>query len=339
MMQNRVSVIPGLAVALAVTFSGGAQAESIKVGISRLLGYPGVPIAVARGYFKAEDIEVEMVYLDSAQPIAVAVASGAADFGVAGLSAGFYALAAQGQLRLLASSGGESAGFHNLVYLGSNKAYAAGLTSPKDFPGHSVAITQLGTSLHYSIGLAAAKFGYAMSEVTVKPLQSNTNVIAALIGNTVDAAVMPSSPALPPLHNGTVKLVGWVSEVAPDFSTGSACFTSTRTANDRGALVKRFLEAYRKGMRDFHDAFISADGKRQDGPDAPAVMAIMSQFTGIPPDQLAPTVPHVDAEARISTADIARQVAWYRSQNLLRGAVKVEELIDNRYAMPLIAGN
>src|ERR1700733_9460130 len=121
-----------------------ARAEHIKVGLSKLFGYPGVPIAIERGYFKEQNIEVEMVYFDSAQPIAVGVASGGVDFGVAGLSAGFYTLAAQGQLRLIASSGGEARGFHNLMFLASNKAYAAGLTSPKDFAGHSVAITQLG---------------------------------------------------------------------------------------------------------------------------------------------------------------------------------------------------
>jgi NitT/TauT family transport system substrate-binding protein len=123
-----------IAAALALTLSGGADAEHIKVGISKLLGYPGVPIAVERGYFKAEGIDVEMVYLDSAQPIAIAVASGDVDFGIAGMSASFYTLGAQGQLRLIASSGGEAAGFHNLVYLGSNRAYESGLTSPKDFP-------------------------------------------------------------------------------------------------------------------------------------------------------------------------------------------------------------
>ena len=317
--------------------SSAARAEHIKVGISKLLGYPGVPIAIERGYFKAEGLDVEMMYLDSAQPIAVAVASGDVDFGVAGLSAGFYALASQGQLRLLASSGGESAGFHNLVYLASNKAYAAGLTAPKDLAGHTVAITQLGTSLHYSIGLTAEKFGFPMSAVTVRPLQSNTNVIAALAGDTVDAAVMPSSPAMPALEKGSAKLLGWVSEVAPDFSTGSACFTSTKTANEKGDLVRRFLLAYRKGMTDFHNAFVSSDGKPRNSPDADAVLAIMSRFTGIAPAVLMKAVPNVDGEGRISRADVERQIAWYKSQNLLKGNVDAEQLIDSRFALPLVA--
>jgi ABC-type nitrate/sulfonate/bicarbonate transport system substrate-binding protein len=34
-----------------------AHAESIKIGISKLIGYPGVPIAVERGYFKEQGID------------------------------------------------------------------------------------------------------------------------------------------------------------------------------------------------------------------------------------------------------------------------------------------
>src|SRR5512135_1870786 len=93
-----------LAVACLIAAAGHApaQAESIKVGLSKLLSYPAVPIAIDRGYFKEQGIDAEMVFFDSAQPVAVAVASGSVDFGVSGLSAAFYTLAGQGQLRMIA---------------------------------------------------------------------------------------------------------------------------------------------------------------------------------------------------------------------------------------------
>ena len=326
-----------LLAAAVLALSAPARAETVKVGITRLFGYPGVPIAVARGYFKQQGIDIDMVFFDSAQPIAVGVASGGTDFGVAGLSASFYTLASHGELRLVASSGGEHEGFHNLAFLVSNKAYAAGITSPKDFAGHSVAITQLGTSLHYALGRAAEKYGYSMSAITLRPLQSNTNVIAALGGNTVDAAVMPGTPSLAALAKGSAKLAGWVSDVAPDFTTGSALLVGTETANTKPDLVKRFLIAYRHGMSDFHDAFTAADGTPAMGPGAPGVLKIMADFTGVAPAELVKAIPFVDGEGRIATSDIARQIAWYKSQNLLRGEVKAEDLIDSRYALPLVA--
>jgi NitT/TauT family transport system substrate-binding protein len=327
--------IAALAIA-AIGWGTEAQAESVKVGLSKLISYPGVPIALAHGYFKEQNLDVEMVFFDSAQPISVGVASGDIDFGVSGLSAGFYTLAAQGQLRIIAASAGEEPGFYNLTFVASHKAYDGGLKTVKDLPGHDVAVTQLGTSLHYSIGLAAEKYGFPMSAITIRPLQSNTNVIAALSGGTIDAAVMPSTPTLNPVAKGEIVRVAWVGDVTPDWM-GAALFTGTKTANTRHDMVKRFLVAYRKGMRDYHDAFSTPDDKRKDGPDAPAVLKILSDFAGVPEKAIDEATPFADRDARVNVHDVAHQIAWYKSQGLLKGEVKAEELVDMRYAttMPM----
>ena len=313
-----------------------AEAESIKVGISKLLSYPAVPIAIDRGYFKAEGIDAEMVYFDSAEPIAVAVASGSVDFGVSGLSAAFYTLAGQGQLRMIAASGYEQPGFYNIVLLGSLKAYNAGLTSPKNLAGHSVAVTQLGTSLELNLARLAQKFGVDFKSIEVKPLQSNSNVISALTGGTIDAAVIPASPALKLLQANEVKVLSWVGDDAPG-NTGSAAFTSTKAANDRGDLVKRFLVAYRHGMKDFHDAFTDASGKRKDQAGAPAMLDLMSKFTGVPVAAIERATPYVDPEGRVDVPEIKQQIDWYTSQGLIKGKVDADTLIDKRFAIPLPA--
>ena len=312
------------------------QADSVKVGISKLLSYPGVPIAMQRGYFKQQNIDVDLAFFDSAEPIAVGVASGGVDFGVSGLLAGFYTLAAQGQLRLIASSAGEEPGFYNLVFLASNKAYDAGLKTVKDLPHHDIAVTQLGTSLEYAIGLATEKYGFPMSAITVRPLQSNSNVLSALSGGTVDAGMMPGTPTLALVDKGQMKRLGWVGDVVPGWM-GSALFTGTKTANNRGDLVKRFLIAYRHGMKDYHDAFASADDKRQDGPDAPAILKILSDFTGVPAAAIQKATPYIDGEARVNIADVAHQIAWYKAQGLLKGDVNAEQLVDSRYAIATVA--
>jgi NitT/TauT family transport system substrate-binding protein len=328
MKINRAKLAIVLALASAAS---SAHAESIKIGISKLIGYPGVPIAIERGYFKQQGIDAEMVYFDSAQPIAVAVASGDVQFGTAGMSAGFYTLASHGQLRLIASSVGDAPSFFNLAYVVSNKAWDSGLKTPADLKGHTIAVTQVGTSLHYAIGGAAKRYGFGMNDITVKPLQSNTNVLSALSGGTVDAAVMPGSPILPPIQKGEIKLLAWVADVAPN-PLGSATFVSTKETNEHGDTVKRFLVAYRHAMKDFHDAFTDASGKRHDGPTAPAILDIMAKFTGIAPAQLEKAIPYVDPEGRLDAAGVADQIAWYTSQGLIKGKVDADELIDKRYA-------
>jgi NitT/TauT family transport system substrate-binding protein len=322
-------------IALAATLAAApAQAESIKVGLSKLLSYPATPIAVERGYFKEQGIDAEMVFFDSAQPVAVAVASGAVDFGVAGLSAAFYTLAGQGQLRMIAASGYEQPGFYNIVLLGSLKAYDAGLKSPKNLPGHAVAVTQLGTSLQLNLARIADKFGVDLKSIEIKPLQSNSNVVSSLTGGTIDAGIIPATPALPLIAKNEVKALSWVGDDVPG-NTGSAAFAGTKTANERSDLVKRFLIAYRKGMKDFHDAFTDAQGKRKDGPGAAAMLELLAKFTGMSTDTIDKATPYVDAQGRIDVKDIESQIAWYTAQGQIRGTVKAEALIDTRYAIAL----
>ena len=318
----------------ATAFIAPAQAESIKIGLSKLLSYPAVPIAIERGYFKQQGIDAEMVYFDSAQPVAIAVASGSVDFGVSGLSAAFYTLAGQGQLKMIAASGYEQPGFYNIVLLGSFKAYDAGLKSPKDLAGHSVAVTQLGTSLELNLARLAQKFGVDFAKIEVKPLQSNSNVVSSLTGGTIDAGIIPASPALKLLAKNEVKALAWVGDDAPG-NTGSAAFTGTKTANERGDLVKRFLIAYRHGAKDFHDAFTDADGKRKDQTTAPAMLELLSKFTGVAIPSIEKATPYVDAQGRIDVKEIKEQIAWYTSQGLIKGKVDADQLIDKRYAIPL----
>jgi NitT/TauT family transport system substrate-binding protein len=333
-MMKRLIVPVAMALVCAVS---PAYAEGIKIATSRLIGYAGVPVAMAHGYFKEQGLEPELVFFDSAQPVAVAVASGDAQFGTAGMSASFYTLAGQGQLRLIAAAAGDGRGFYNLAFIASNKAYDAGLKTVAAIKGHAVAVTQVGTSLEYAIGVAARHYGFTMHDVEVRALQSNSNVIAAISGGTVDAAVMPSGALLAPLAKGEFHLLSWAADIEPN-PTGSATFTSTKEANEHGDTVKRFLIAYRHGMKDVANAFMNAQGKREDGPTAPAILDIMSKFTGVAPAEIEKAIPYVEPEGRIDAQSVADQIAWYKSQNLMKGDIDAAQLIDGRYALTKVAG-
>lgn len=78
-----------------------AHAETVKVGVLRYVSSGGLFLAVERGYFNAEGLDVELKFFEAAQPIAVAVVSGDTDFGVTALTGGFYNLAGKGALRLI----------------------------------------------------------------------------------------------------------------------------------------------------------------------------------------------------------------------------------------------
>ena len=312
--------------------STAAYAEQIKIGILKTTASGPIFIANAKGYFAAEGLETELVFFEGAQPIAVAVASGAIDFGNTGFTGGFYGLAGDGALRLIGGGASEVEGYHNQAFLASNKAWDAGLRSLKDMPGHSFAVSQIGSPPHYAMGLAAQKYGFDLKSVRILPLQSIPATVAALTGGQADASGATGSLAVGILARGDAKLLAYLGDETPYQLSGT--FASRKTADERGETVRRFLRALRHGDRDYHDAFIQ-DGKRRDGPTAAEMLAIVARGTDQPPGDVARGLPYVDAEGRLDTADVVRQYEWYKAQGMIKGAAAPTTIIDRRYVAGL----
>ncbi|HUH85565.1 MAG TPA: ABC transporter substrate-binding protein [Stellaceae bacterium] len=314
---------------LALPFAAdAAAAEKLSIGALRLPSSGPVFIAMARGYFAAEGLDAELRFFDAAQPVAVATVAGDVDIGVTGLTAGFYNLAGKGALRIIGAQSREEPGYHLVAYLASSKAYAGGLTELKDLAGHSVAITQVGSTFHYSVGLLAEKLGFPITQVKLVPLQSMGTIAAALKGNQVDAGLIPATVALPLIGDGSAHLLGWVGDETP-WQLG-AIFATATTLRNRRPAVEAFLRAYRHAAHDYHDAFLvkGADGKPTPGADAEVLLAIMAKATGRSEAQIRAAIPYVDPDAKLLIGDIYRQVAWYQSQGLVEQSVDAKTILD-----------
>jgi NitT/TauT family transport system substrate-binding protein len=321
------------ALALAgLLLASGAHAESIKVGILKVGASGPLYLAQERGYFAAEGLTVELANFGAGQAVAVAVASGDVDIGVTGLTAGLYNLASNGQIRVVAGLHREAPGFRTQGYFASKRAYDSGLTSLKDIPGHSVALTTIGSTTHYAVALLAMKYGFPLESVRILPLQSQTNSAAAVIGGQADVAMVASTMEAD-VEKGGAKLLGWVGDETP-WQIGSV-FVTGKTADERGEMIRHFLQALAEGARDYHDAFTDAQERRANGPTAPAVLAVMSKYIGAPADKLDDEVPYVDPGLRLDLRDMTRQIDWYRSQGMIKGEISVDKLVDKRYAHPL----
>jgi NitT/TauT family transport system substrate-binding protein len=262
-----------MAMMLGLGASGATAMDHIKIGVVSSLGSAPFYVALAKGFFTAEGLDAELVPFESAQPVAVAVTSGDIDFGSTGMTIALFTLANQGALRIIGAGTWERPGFQGLGFIASNQAYAAGVKSFADLGGHSVAITQIGTALHYSLGIVLAKHGVDLKNVRVLALQSNPNVASAIIGGQADAAVLSAANIYALLNKDNAKLLGWLNDEFPH-GQGDGTFTSAKDANERPDTVKHFLAAFRRAERSWDAAFLDAAGRRADQPSAPEMIAI-----------------------------------------------------------------
>ncbi len=332
MTPSRRSLIAAAAL-LAFAAPAGA-ADKVAVGALRFVSSGGLYLAIERGYFAAEGVDVELKFFEAAQPIAVAVASGDIVFGLTGIAGGTLNLAGRGGLKIIASQGAEKKGVAGNTLVASNDAFAKGLTTPEKLAGASAAVTQVGSTFHYQLGQIAAAKGFDLSKIAVKPLQSLPNMVAAVKTGQVDAAILPPHIAGPMAARGEVKKIVALSDIA-DYQFGGL-FATPKTIAEKRDLTQRFVAAYRKGLKDYGAALLRVDASGQRLADDTATAAARQIGKYVYPSdtpeeagkKVIASAPYCDPEGRIDVADIERQIAWYKSEKLVDAAVEAKGVVD-----------
>ena len=323
----------GAALVLSLGCQAASADDAIKIGVVKNSVYGPFFVADSRGYFTSEKLAAQLIYFDSALLLGPAVASGSIDFAAGNATAAIYNLGGQGALRIVAGFAEDTPGFQLFAFVASNRAYQGGLKSFKALPGHSVAVATVGAAAAYILNLVEAKYRLDPASVRVLALQSNSNMISAVTGGTADSFLGPATPIMPVVQAGGAKLVGFSGDETR-WQLGTI-YTATKTADDRHDMVERFLRGYREGVHDYDDAFVEANGTRRDSADAPAILEILSKYLDQTPAALKPALGYVNAEGRLDVKDILRQIAWYKSQGMIKPDVDAEKVIDKRYVIPL----
>jgi NitT/TauT family transport system substrate-binding protein len=325
-----------LAALLTLSAAGNARADEVlkaKVGVLRLSSSAPVFIAQDKGYFRDAGLDVKLKFFDAAQPIAVATTSGDVDFGVTAFTAGLYNLAGKGTLKVIGGMSRERAGYPLIGYFASNNAYAGGLKTPKDLVGKRIAVTQIGSSFHYSLGLLADKYGFRLSDVKVLPLQSLSNAAAALKGETVDAALLPVSTARKLMDDGGAKLLGWVGDETP-WQLG-AVFASPKTLSNK-PLVAKLLAALVRADREYHDVILSAvaNGNAPVNGATRPLLEIIAKYTNLPLEQVVGNCAYIDPDGKLDVKNVANQIEWLQGQGFVDKGFAVDAIIAKDYVKP-----
>ncbi|HEY1505617.1 MAG TPA: ABC transporter substrate-binding protein [Stellaceae bacterium] len=328
------SILPGAA-ALSLVAVGVRAAEltKIEIGVLKVSACGPMMIAQEKGYFAKEGLEAQLVFMDQPTLVPQGVLAGQFDFGLAANSAAFFNTAGQGAMRIIAADGDESPGFRGLVVVSSNQAYDGGLKTLTELAGHSFAITAAGTLQQYDLGVLADKYHFAFSSMKMVPVGSFPNMVTAVVGGSADSAIPPVSVSRQALAGGKFHNLAWVSdEMRVQIAV---VMTSAKHADQDPDLVRRFLNVYRMGLRDYHDAFTGADERPQDGPNAAETYAILAKYTEVPVETMKLGLVHLDAEGRLNVADVMHQIEWYKSQGMVKPEVDGSKIVDKRYVTAL----
>lgn len=306
----------------------------IRVGALRFTSHAASFVALERGYFAEAGLDVELKFFQAAQPMAVAIASGDADYAVTAISGGLISLAEKGAAKVIGGALSEEKGIDGQKILVSLQAYESGVTSPAKLDGRTFAITQAGSSFHYMGAKIATKEGISL---TYKPLQKVGAIIGAIKTGQVDAWPIVPHIGKALAKSGAVKIIGDVADYVPNYQV-TTVFTSAKNAASEREKTKAFLTAFSRGAADFNAALVDKTA----GADAADDMVKLIHkyvYESQPYEKARGSIidgaMRINKDAALNMASVQDQIDWFKAENLVKASVSMDTLVDPSYVKTL----
>ena len=227
----------------------------------------------------------------------------------------------------------EEPGVDGQKILVSNQAWEAGVTTPAKLAGRSFGITQTGSSFHYMISQIANKEGFALSGVSLKPLQKVGAIIGALKSGQIDGWTIVPHIAKALAGGGAVKIIGDVADYIDSYQV-TTIFTSSDNASGKRDLTERFLRAYSKGIADFNANMVDRT-EGEEGLENTTRLIHKYVYTSRPYEKAAPSIRNgsmrLQPDARLSLASVTHQLDWFKSEGLVDESITIDQLVDASY--------
>lgn len=301
------------------------EKTKVTLGMLRLTSSAPLFIAMDKGFFAEEGIEIEPQWFDAAHPIAVSTASSKVDVGATGITASLYNMAANGQkLGIVADKGREQKGYSSSALLVTTDNYNAGVKSLKDLKGKRIGITQKGSTFHYMLGRMLETQGMSLNDVEIVPLSKLSAVMAALESKQIDGCILNEPNITKVQKAGYGKLVVQVGDVIP-YQT-SAIFYSPDFMKNKDAAV-RFMRAYNKACNYYYEAAV----EKKDAKKLEEVVNIVAKYVKAPAEDIKAGLPYIDKDGKLLVSDIATQIKWYTANKMISGTLDAKDVANTSF--------
>ena len=322
-MSRGRRVLPLLVLAAVLLLAARPMAApvAIKVGSSQTLGEAGLYLALEKGYFREESLDVEIVPMQVGADAITTLAGGHIDVAVTAIESGLFNAAGRGiPVRIVAGAG------YSLAALVARKALVDGgtLKAFGDLKGRTVALPSPVSAHHIVVEIGAERAGLARDDVQLAYL-SFPNMVTALSTGKVDVAYLPEPFAARAVETG----VGarWIdpNQLRPN-TLVTAWLYAERLLEREPDAGQRFMVALLRGTRDYVNAVERNQGR-------PAAVAAMIKHTRIKEPALYErmTFPRVAPSGEIRMASLQETLDWFRARGIVKSPVDLAQVVDQRF--------
>lgn len=317
-----------IALLLVLVFSCQRQPaiEKVTASVGGLTFEAGIYVAMEKGYFKQQGIEMELVRGASSDENVAMLAGGHIDMANMSPSAIMFAVASRGiGIRVIADQGKMTKGHATAGLVVRKDLWDGGkIRSIADLKGKTVALATATCVGHIQLDTALQKAGLSIkdvNEVYVHPWQ----MIPALTNKSVDAALPYDPFTWIAVWQGAGHMLATADEMYPDAQV-AVWITTPQFIQQRPEVLKRWMVAYIKGVRDYTDAWHKNKDKEE-------IIEILMKHTVLKDKSLYEKLNWVnmDPDGRVNVKSLEEEQDWYAKNYMLKQKTNLAEMVDMKF--------
>jgi NitT/TauT family transport system substrate-binding protein len=309
-----------------------AQAQTVRIGVLKLLSDAPFYVTAKKGFWKDEGIDVQFSTFGSSGDMVVPFSQGALDVGGGTPAAGLYNGVARGLTsRLVADRTTAAPGYaYNKLLVRTDLVKSGKFKTAKDLKGLIIAGNEPGAGSSAAVFFLLEKYGLGWNDVTRTNLSFPLHV-AALANGKVDAAYATEPYATIAVQNGSAVTIMSEDQWYPNQQT-SALLYSGEFISKRGELAKKFMRGYVRGARFYYGGLkAGAFG----GPNGAEIVAILNDQ--LPQKSLTlykeVTPGFIDPDVKLELINMKRDLDYFLSQGLVESkTIGVNDILDLSFA-------
>jgi ABC-type nitrate/sulfonate/bicarbonate transport system substrate-binding protein len=285
----------------------------------------GAFIAMERGYFQEEGLNVEKVPFDSAGPQVAPLGAGQLEVGGGSASAGLYnAIARDVPLRIVADRGSMPPGATWMGLL-VRQDLAGEIRDYADLRGRRIGINQTATTNDIAIEAALKRGGLTLQDADIQQIVF-ADMNAALANRNVDVVQHNEPFKAIAIEQGLGTLLHTVDEYRPNMQFSVVLYGPQFVANNPEA-ARRYMVAYLRAVRDYNDAFLKGVNKDQ-------IVQIVMKHAPLRDASLFDKIGYtaLNPDGKLNAQDLREGLQWFVDHGLTQQAPDMSQVIDTSFA-------
>lgn len=301
-----------------------SPAVTVTVGAKEVVSDSGLLIGVAKGYYQELGLNIESVNFNTGQEMINALAAGQLDVGFTVTASGLFNAMLRGiPIKIVADKGVNVAG-QGYYRLCIRKDLVDEIKDFEDLRGRKLAIVGTASLDEIALDRCLNAGGMTTADVQVEVIRAFPDIVAAMANRSIDGGMVIEPFVAQGMSSDILDPWKDPSEYDPHAQTALLIYGTSFI--NRPEVADRFMIAYIKALRDYNDAFFK-DIKKEE------IISILAETSVVKDkalyEQMFPVGLNPDGYVRAKGIEL--DLEWYKERELLKGDLKLEDVLDNQY--------